>query len=167
MLQAAHSTTTTTLSRRHLLSGLAAGTATVTIATGAALALDPAPVSVLATDPVFALIEAHRAAWNVYGDAISAQSVIEERRFCTGRIDDESDPRWIEASALVAQTSAATDVAFERMAEATPVTLAGLSALAAYGLGREAACHGDEGSSDVLKTLARGLDALTSTTGRA
>lgn len=159
-----------TLSRRRLLAGLAAGTATVTIATGAALALDPVTAVSTALDPVFPAIEAHRAVWRAWEDAMNARSAIEKRE--GGRIEWASSEAqhacgWAQAKDEDYRLNCEEHIAFEALFAATPTTLPGLAALAAYGVGREAACHGDEGSSDVLKTLARGLAALASTTGRA
>ena len=67
------------MDRRRLLVCLAAGSATVASATGAALALMPAPAGALAPDPVFAAIEAHRAAYAAWDVALTACNAIEER----------------------------------------------------------------------------------------
>jgi len=155
------------LDRRHLLAGLAAGSATVTAASAAALALEPASALAPVADPVFAAIEAHRAAWRAWDEAVIAcdrivDSAGRPAEMASKECQDASG--WTAANEVADALDVEEEAAFVALFEGTPTTLPGLAALAAHGMGEEAECHGKVGAAWLLDALARGLAALSPVT---
>jgi hypothetical protein len=145
--------TTTSPSRRAVLAGIAAAPAlaasTLTLA-GATVARHEA--SLAAADPIFAVIEHHRAVHAAYLATLEAQGnlecrLVDERLAQAGRPEKCSDrwheairaanrdPRYVHAVTASGESSdAETDAAWS-LVEEPPTTVTGAAALAAYALG--------------------------------
>jgi len=124
--------------RRRFLStavGIAAGSTALALAN---------PVLAAANDPVFAAIEAHKAARLAFENAFSRGCALEQelprektRSWITvweEEIVETDDPRWIDSVREVHHTSdAATGAAFA-LANVAPTTMAGVVSLLQYAI---------------------------------
>jgi hypothetical protein len=124
--------------RRRFLStavGIAAGSTALALAN---------PVLAAANDPVFAAIEAHKAARLAFENAFSRGCALEQelprektRSWITvweEEIVETDDPRWIDSVREVHHTSeAATDAAYA-LANIAPTTMAGVVGLLQYAI---------------------------------
>jgi hypothetical protein len=139
--------------RRRFLSqaaGVAAGGAALALATTApasaatapASPLDPANVSPVSADPIFAAIETHKAAVVAVESQVSVHSELErslprEKRESSVDAFEEKivatdDPRWIECErAVIRSFDAETDAACALL-DVRPTTIAGVLALLHY-----------------------------------
>ncbi len=115
-------------SRRTVLIGMAAAAAA------------PAPaIGSTEPDPIFAAIEAHKAAGSAFGDAVSAQGRLEKalprenRRSFVCAFEEEivetDDPRWISAVRAVNEMSGGAQDRALDLLDVRPTTRAGLVAL--------------------------------------
>ncbi|MCK1618929.1 twin-arginine translocation signal domain-containing protein [Bradyrhizobium sp. 159] len=129
-------------SRRQFLAQAAAVTAGG-VALGAALPLPgSASAAGLAPDPIFAAIEAHKAAYAAYGAAIDHNGAVadslpvDKRRSNANRWDEEiyetDDPRWIESEREVMRTCLEADRIAIELLSIMPTTMAGLIAIVEY-----------------------------------
>jgi hypothetical protein len=122
--------------RRRFLStavGIAAGSTALALAN---------PVLAAANDPVFAAIEAHKAARLAFENAVSRGSALDEelpsektRSWITvweQTIVETDDPRWIESVREVHRTSDAETDAACALASIAPTTMAGVVGLLQY-----------------------------------
>ncbi|WP_271590755.1 twin-arginine translocation signal domain-containing protein [Bradyrhizobium sp. CCBAU 53415] len=161
-----------TSSRRRFLAQAAAVTAGG-VALGAALPLPgSAKGADLATDPMFAAIEAHKAAramtstWLARYCELETLLPQEKRRssICAWgeTIVATDDPRWIEAERKVDLTSDAEFDAAYALLEVVPTTREGLFALLKHAIAPEADLHSwpEYWNSDLLEYLSEVLPQL-------
>jgi hypothetical protein len=125
----------------------AAGVATAGAALGAGLPL-PGPLDATApsratdSDPMFAAIEAHRRAITAHGDAVSAESALEQslpndrrRSVITAweeTIVESDDPRWPAALRARSEASISMDGLAIDLLNIEATTVAGIEALLRY-----------------------------------
>jgi hypothetical protein len=131
-------------SRRRFLSQAAAVTAGgVALATALSVP-GPAAGAGVAPDPIFAAIEAHKAALGTWIACIDRQGKLEDQLpggQCLSRITvwgeeivETDDPRWIEGEREIIRTTGAADDAAIELLNVTPTTMAGLCALIEHAL---------------------------------
>ena len=148
---------------------------------GVTLPLPPLPAAIAecetAADPIYAAIEAHRRAIAAHGDAVSAESALEQslpsdRRRSRITVWEETivegdDPRWpaSERARMVA-SNAMDDMAIDLL-NTEPTTVAGVEALLRYFADREEALFpvdvsDDDGSEEtfVACLIRHAADAL-------
>ena len=147
-------------SRRDLLAGA------VTIVPAAGLATMPV-LADLSLDPIFAAIEAHKAAGARFEAAVEVECRLEEELPKEARqssitaweytIVDTDDPRWIEAVKANNETCEATDELAWAFVENPPITAAGAAALLAY-MGEACEGHFPDGCDQaILRVIAATL----------
>jgi hypothetical protein len=131
-------TNSSNTTRRGFLSTAAA------LAASAAVAIPANAADASTPDPIFAAIEAHKAARLAFENAVSRGSALEEelprektRSWITvweEGIVETDDPRWIDSVREVHHTSdAATDAAYA-LANVAPTTMAGVVGLLQYAI---------------------------------
>ena len=134
-------TSSTNTTRRGFLSTAAA------LAASAAVAIPANATNAFGADPIFAAIEAHKAARLDFETAVCRGSALEEelpsektRSWITvweQTIVETDDPRWIDSVHEVDRTSdAATDAAYA-LANIAPTTMAGVVGLLQYAISLE------------------------------
>jgi hypothetical protein len=87
------------------------------------------------SDPIIALIEAHRHARAATRSACERQSTVEDELGAGVRVqagEVENDPRWIAANDAVGEALAAQDELATKLLETQPRTIAGAAALLTY-----------------------------------
>jgi hypothetical protein len=139
----------------------AASVAAAGAAIGASLPLPALPIagarsSDTEADPIFAAIEAHRRAIAAHGDAVSAESALEQslpddRRLTDAwedKIVETDDPRWPVALRAVSAASSAMDDAAIDLVNIEPTTVAGVEGLLRYFADQEDALFPDDVSDD-------------------
>jgi hypothetical protein len=129
-------TSSTNTTRRGFLSTAAALTAS------AAVAIPANAASAFGADPIFAAIEAHKAARLAFENAVSRGSALDEelpgektRSYITvweQTIVETDDPRWIESVREVHRASDAETDAACALASIAPTTMAGVVGLLQY-----------------------------------
>jgi hypothetical protein len=141
----------------------AAGVAAAGAAIGAGLPL-PGPLDATApsrateSDPMFAAIEAHRRAITAHGDAVSAESALEQslpddRRRSVITMWEETivksdDPRWPAALRARSEASISMDDLAIELLNIEATTVAGIEALLRYFADQEEALFPDDVSND-------------------
>jgi hypothetical protein len=132
-------------------------------AIGASLPL-PAPPAAAAqssnaeADPIFAAIEAHRSAIAAHGDAVSAESALDQslpddrqRSDITAweeKIVESDDPRWLAAIRARWEASNFMDDCAIDLVNIDPSTVAGIEALLRYFVDQEDGLFPDDVSND-------------------
>ena len=128
-------------------------------APSAAIALSVAAPAETKPDPVFALIEAHRTAFDEFSRACGLLEVAEKL--------PADDHRLTVAQHLWDQTNDAEAAALDAVTSCRPTTLAGIVALARYVEAHERRSHGssaeDDRSWQALGAIAGALAALVAT----
>jgi hypothetical protein len=136
--------------RRHFLLAVGGGSAAILAATIAKPAVLPKN-SGLPADPVFALIDAHKAAFAEWTEAMNHLSDMDEAipselqkgsTYCFQvEIVETDDPRWTAANIRYNDTIIKADTIAIEMLGITPTSLAGLGAILRY-----AAQHVEDGN---------------------
>jgi hypothetical protein len=141
----------------------AASVAAAGAAIGASLPLPALPIagarsSDTEADPIFAAIEAHRRAIAAHGDAVSAESALEQSlptdrtrsRITAWRkaIVESDDPRWVAAVRARWDASELMDDVAIDLLNTEPATIAGIEALLRYFADQEEALFPGEVSND-------------------
>jgi hypothetical protein len=88
-----------------------------------------------ASDPIIAVIEAHRRACAETRAAFDYQSAVESELAAGARVaaaEAEDDPRWIAANDAAAEALAVQDGLAVKLLEIPPTTIAGAAALLTY-----------------------------------
>jgi hypothetical protein len=141
--------------------------ATVAAAAGAAIGVGlplpalpvaSAPSSGVEADPIFAAIEAHRTAIVAHGDAVSAESALEQGlpadrtrsrvRAWEETIVEGDDPRWVAAVRTRWNASELMDDAGIDLLNTEPTTVAGVGALLRYFADQEEGLFPEEVNND-------------------
>jgi hypothetical protein len=119
--------TNTSATRRSFLSTAA------TLAAGSAALAVAIPPALAAHDPIFAAIEAHRAAFTNVVAAIDVQAAIEDKlpKGIRSR-NGEASARWIECKKAVCLAWEAEEDAAIDLVNIRPTTIGGISALLNY-----------------------------------
>ncbi|MEH2543217.1 MULTISPECIES: hypothetical protein [unclassified Bradyrhizobium] len=138
-------------SRRRFLSQAAAVTAGSAALATALSAPGPAAGAVQARDPIFAAIEAHKAALATWLACVDRQGDLEAQLpngQCQSRITvwgeeivETDDPRWIEGEREIIRTTAAADDAAVELLNIAPTTIAGLCALVEHAVTSDVTGH--------------------------
>ena len=138
-MAALNSTTNASASRRGFLTQ-AAGGAVLALATIPPASAAAAPAGL--PDPIYAAIEAHRAATAGISAIHEAQTILETelpeelRRSSISawgeEIAETDDPRWIDCERAVLSAFYAQDDAAEELVNVSPTTLTGITALLRY-----------------------------------